>query len=219
LNWNGIVSLFIAFIELLLLIGLLIFSEKNKINRILYYIIALLAVYQALEYFICGLGVDSSFTTYLAFVDISFLPPLNLVLIFTIVNADFKLKYLLFIPAAFFTVYYLLILEQFAAVHCTVLYATYNYPHGDLYGFFYYIPILLSFLFLLKKKNAIDKKQFVRLVIAYLFIILPVVTGFVLLYLNLPGIIQSMESLLCKFAFGYAIALSIFSLNNRQKNN
>ncbi len=218
MNWNGIVSLLIFFFEFLLLITLLIFSEKNKINRVVYFIIALLTVYQGLEYFICGVGIDSSLIAYLAFVDIFFLPLLNLLLIFAIINFDFKLKYLLFIPAIFFTVYYLLIVEQFAVVQCTVLYATYNYPFGDLYGFFYYMPILLSFIILLKKKNTIDKKQFVRLVIAFLFIILPVITGFILLYMNLPGLIQSMESLLCKFAFGYAVALSIFSFNNKQKN-
>jgi len=156
-------------------------------------------------------------TAYLAFADISFLPPLNLLLIFSIINANSKLKYLIFIPAFFFTIYYFITIEQFAVVQCAVLYATYNYPLGDLYGFFYYSPILLSFIILLKKKNIIDKKQFIRLLIAYLFILLPFVAGFILLYINLSGLVQNMASILCKFALCYAVALSIFCLNN--KNN
>lgn len=106
-------------------------------------------------------------------------------------------------------------MEQFEVVRCTVIYATYNYPFGDLYGFFYYMPILLSLIILLRKKKNIDKKQFSILFIAHLFITLPVITGFILLYLNLPGVINSMESILCKFAFGYAITLSIFCFNNK----
>jgi hypothetical protein len=216
-SWNGIVSLFIACIEILLLVNLLIFSEKNRINILIYFLVALLAVYQTLEFFICSLGFDSSFTAYLAFADISFLPPLSLILTLYIFRWESKLNYLLFIPAVFFTAYYLIIVEQFAVVQCTVLYATYNYPMGDIYGFFYYLPILISFLIILRKKNEIDKKQFLLLFTAHLFIMLPVVIGFILLYLNIPGLIKSMESILCKFAFGYAVALSIFCLSNKME--
>lgn len=215
MNWNGIVSLLIACIELLLLINLLIFSEKNRINQIVYIIIALLTCYQVFEFLICGIGVDSSFTAYLAFVDISFLPPLNFFLISNIFRNESKLKYLFFIPAIFFTVYYFLVVDEFAVVACTVLYATYNYPLGDTYGFFYYSPLFLSFIFLLKKKKKIYKKQYNRLFTAHLFIILPVIFGFIFLYMNLPGIVINMESILCKFAFGYAVALSTFCLNNK----
>ncbi|MDO8549493.1 MAG: hypothetical protein Q7S39_04980, partial [Ignavibacteria bacterium] len=66
-NWNGIASLLIACSELLLLINLLIFSKKNKINYLIYIIIALLTGYQAFEFFICGVDIDSSMTAYLAF--------------------------------------------------------------------------------------------------------------------------------------------------------
>ena len=215
MNWNGIVSLFLACIEFLLLVNLLIFSGKNRANGIIYIIIALLSCYQVLEFLICAIGIDSSLIAYLAFVDISFLPPLNFLFILYITKLNSKLKYTLFIPAIFFITYYLIVVEQFEVVQCTVLYATYNYPLGDIYGFFYYSPILTAFLILLRKKKEIDKKQFNWLLTAYLFIIVPVVAGFTLLYLNLPVLIKSMESVLCKFAFGYAVALSIFCLNNK----
>jgi hypothetical protein len=216
-NWDGIASLFIACIEILLLVNLLIFSEKNRINILIYIIVALLSGYQVFEFLICSLGIDSSFTAYLAFADISFLSPLNLLLILFIIKSDSKLNYLLFLPAIFFVFYYLLMVEKFAVVQCTVFYATYNYPLGDLYGFFYYLPVLLSFLFLMKKKKKINSKQFSILLFAHLFIMIPVIAGFSLLYLNLPGLVKSMESILCKFAFGYAVALSIFCIRNKSE--
>jgi hypothetical protein len=215
-NWDGIISLLIACIELLLLVNLLIFSENNKTNLLVYIIVGLLAGYQAFEFFICGLNFDSSFTTYLAFVNISFLPPLSLLLILGITGYKSKLKYFLFIPPLFFTVYYFFIIEKFTVVQCSVLYATYNYPLGDLYGLFYYSPILLSFLLLIKKKNSLSNNHFLNLLIAHLFIVVPVAVGFILLYMNLPVLAESMESFLCKFAFGYAVALSIFSLHNKE---
>jgi hypothetical protein len=214
-NWNGTVSLFIACIEILVLINLLIFAEKNKINKIIFLIIALLASYQTFEFLICNLGMDSSLTAYLAFAVITFLPPLSLLLILKVSAMEIKFYWLIFLPALFFIIYYFFVVEQFVVVKCTVLYATYNYPLGDLYGFFYYTPVLISLLILLKKKKALDKKQFTRLFIAYLFIITPVVTGFALMYLDFPDLVISMESILCKFAFGYAIFLALYCLNNR----
>ena len=217
-NWNGIVSLFIACIEILLLINLLIFSEKKRTNILIYFIVALLAAYQVFEFLICGLGIDSSLTAYMAFADISFLPPLHLLLILSVSKSDSKLNGLLFLPAVFFLVFYLLMIDQFEVVHCTVLYATYNYPLGDLYGFFYYLPLVLAFIFLLKKRKEFDKKQFAFLLIGHIFIIIPVITGFILLYLNFPDLVNSMESILCKFAFGYAIFIALYCLNNTSKS-
>jgi hypothetical protein len=214
-NWNGIVSLFIACIEILLLVNLLIFSEKNRINVIIYFIIALLTAYQLSEYLICGLGLDSSEVAYLAFADISFLPPLNLLLILVVFGIHSKFKYLIFIPPIFFLIYYYLTIEQFAVVQCTVLYATYNYPMGDLYGLFYYLPLVVSLIILIWKKGKIVKQKFILLFSAHLFIVVPVAAGFILLYLDSPGLVKSMESILCKFAFGYAVALSILCLNNK----
>ncbi|RPI66769.1 MAG: hypothetical protein EHM47_16070, partial [Ignavibacteriales bacterium] len=186
-DWDGIISLFIACIEILLLVNLFIFSEKNRTNIIIYFIIAFLTGYQVFEFLLCGADINSSYAAYLAFVDISFLPPLNLLLILSVIKSRSKINYLIFIPAVFFVVYYLFFIDQFKVVKCTVLYAVYNYPSGDLFGFFYYLPILISFIILLKKRKEIARKQTAILFIAHLFIIVPVSTGFILLYLNVPG--------------------------------
>ena len=55
---------------------------------------------------------------------------------------------LIFLPALIFVIYYTFAIDQFAVTSCTVLYASYNYPLGDLYGFIYYIPIIISTIIL-----------------------------------------------------------------------
>jgi hypothetical protein len=80
MNWNGTVSLLIACIEFLLLFNLVIFAEKNKLNKIAIIMIVLLAAYQTIEFLMCQVELQSSFFPYLAFVIISFLPPFNLLI-------------------------------------------------------------------------------------------------------------------------------------------
>ncbi len=219
-NLDGIFSLLIACIELVLLINLLIFTDKNKENSLIYITITLLAGYQAFEFLICSLGMKSSSIAYIAFVDISFLPPLNFILVFSFLNIKSILKNLIFLPALFFIVYYSFIIERFQVVKCTVLYATYSYPLGTLYGLCYYLPLFITFILLYRRlgnKKVHYVNQLKILLTGHYFIIIPVIASFILFLLNLPGFVNSIESILCKFAFGYAIALSFFALNNKSK--
>ena len=124
--------------------------------------VALLAGYQTMEFLMCQVELQSSFFPYLAFVIISFLPPLNLTLTLGLTpTLTLKIVVLIFIPAIFFSIYYTFIIPEFAVTSCTVLYATYHYPLGDLFGFFYYLPILISIILLalfIKKKMTKRKK-------------------------------------------------------------
>ena len=217
-NLDGVASLLIACIEIVLFVNLLIFTDKNKENFLVYLIVLLLAGYQVFEFIICGTELKSSFTAYLAFADISFLPPLSFLLVFSFLKIKSRLKILILLPALFFIIFYSSMVDKFAVVKCTVLYASYNYPLGTLYGSFYYLPIFISFILLLKRKKTaqgIELKQAQLLITGLYFIVVPVVASFILLLLNLPGLLNSIESILCKCAFGYAIALGFFALNNR----
>lgn len=222
-NWNGIASLLIACLELIFLINLLYLAEKNKLNLLVIAIVFLLFGYQAIEYLICGIGLSSSFIAYLAFVDITFLPPLNLLFILTIFGTKKKLVPLIFLPAVVFVIYYSLVISEFEAVKCTVLYATYNYPLGDLYGFFYYLPLLTAFVLIVKNMNRTTGQKF-SISLKYLFyghltLIIPVGIAFTLLSLGYLGLRDSIESILCKFAFLYCIVLIYFALSNKQKTS
>lgn len=220
MNFDGIVSLLIACIEWILLVNLLIFSKKDKTNLIALTMITLLAGYQTMEFIMCNLGLTKPVFPYIAFVIISYLPPLNLLLVLT-VTQKFRLSrknFLLFIPAIFFSIYYLFSLNQFQVAKCTVLYASYHYPLGDLYGFFYYLPILISMIILIKTIPETDDKRkkliFKVLLYSTIFISLPVIAGFSLMFAGSYTIISSMESIMCKFAFVYALSLSFLILYN-----
>jgi hypothetical protein len=220
MNWNGTVSLLIACFEFLLLFNLLIFAEKNRLNKIAITMVALLAAYQTMEFLMCQVGLQNSFFPYFAFVIISFLPPLNLLLALTLTrNLTLTLKsWLIFIPAITFSIYYTFVIPEFAVTSCTVLYATYHYPLGDLYGFFYYLPILISIILLILfvKKESDQKKKLIGKVLLFgaIFMSIPPLLGFSLMFAGSYSLISAMESVMCKFAFVYALCLTFICIYN-----
>lgn len=224
MNFNGIISLLIACIEFLLLFNLLVFVKKNKVNVVALIMITLLASYQAMEFLMCQVGLQNSFYPYLAFVIIGFLPPLNLLLTINLKDQKIDKKlYLIFLPAIVISIYYLFVIPEFAVTSCTVLYASYHYPLGDLFGFFYYLPILISIFLLIRfiKINSDKKLKLIAKVLLFgsLFISIPVLIGFTLMFLKNYAIISAMESIMCKFAFVYAVCLSFICLYNSPFND
>ena len=187
--------------------------------------IALLAAYQSMEFLMCQVGLQDSFYPFLAFVIIGFLPPLNLLLALTLTrNIDLTLKwFLIFIPAVTFSIYYLFVIPEFAVTSCTVLYASYHYPLGDLFGAFYYLPVFISIILFARFIPKADdkKKKIIAKVLLFgsIFISLPVLLGFTLMFFKNYSIISAMESIMCKFAFIYAVCLSFICLYNSPFND
>ncbi len=220
MNWDGIISLLLACIELILLVNVVIFSEKNFINIMSWGLIALLAVYQFFEFMMCALMLKTHFMPFAAFSLISFLPALNLIFILRFLGYGNKYFRLIFLPPAVFVIYYAFIINKFAVVKCTILYAAYNYPLGDLFGFFYYAPIVISMVLLflsLRKEKEIKKAKLSAVLLAGLiFISAPVVVAFVLSSLGRSGLLDIIESIMCKFAVVYALCLAYFALTNKR---
>jgi hypothetical protein len=214
-NIDGIASLLIACIELVYIVNLLIFAKKNPVNLLSIGIVALLFGYQFLEFLICFAGLQDKIFIYLTMVDISYLPPLGL---YTVLLYTGKLKShhkYIFIPAIFFTIFFLIIISDLEVTKCTVLYATYHYPLGPLYATFYYLPIIGSMIILNKRWGfETEKKQreLTRLhFFGYLFTFLP---GMIIA-IFFPTFVVAVESLLCKLAFVLATFLTIFVLKNK----
>ena len=182
-------------------------------------LIALLMIYQTLEFLMCTLNLKYSFMAYLAFVDISFLPPLNFYFIFSYAGYRSKLLMLVFLPAVAFVVYYSLAIDKFAVTTCTVLYAAYSYPLGGLFGLFYYTPVAAAIILLaveIKKQSAASRKKLLKILLSGLiFISLPVFAAFILLVSGNKQLLQIIESVMCKFAFVYAVCLAYFTLVNK----
>ncbi len=215
MNLDGIISLLIACIELLYIINLLIFAEKNLINKLVIGIISLLFGYQFIEFLICFVGLQNQIFIYLAFLDISLLPPLGLYIVIKFSAKESQYTKLIFIPALFFIIYYPFVIDQFAVTKCTVLYASYHYPLGELYGIFYYLPIIFSMIILNKKWGAetdpLQKTLTRTFLFGYLFTFIPSM----ILAIAIPTFLTAVDSLLCKLAFIFASFLMIFVLKNK----
>jgi len=215
MNFDGTVSLLIACIEIVYIINALIFAKKNLVNKLTLAIIVLLFGYQFSEFMICFLGIQNQFMIYFAFLDITLLPPLGL---YTTLLFAGKLKNyhkLIFIPALFFIILYAFMIGDLAVTKCTVLYASYHYPLGNLYATFYYLPIIGSMIILNKKwgaetdekKKALTRTHF----FGYIFTFIPAM----IFAIFFPTFVTAVESLLCKMAFVLATFLFIFILKNR----
>jgi len=180
-------------------------------------------IYQAIEFLICTLSLKFSFMVYLAFVDISFLPPLNFYFIIRFAGYKNKLLKLIFIPSILFTVYYFLVINKFKVTACTVLYAAYNYPMGILYGFFYYLPVIAVIIFLIieikKQPDTIHKRLLKVLLSGLIIISLPVIAAFIFMAAGNNQLLKIIESVMCKFAFVYAVCLAYFTLLNKSAVN
>lgn len=217
-DFDGAVSLLIACFELVFFINLLIFAEKNQINKIATWLVLLLAGYQIYEFFICYFEVTNVLVVFLALADITFLPPLALVLaLLTYGVKNNRILLLPFLPFAFFTVYFAFNMEQLAVTKCTVIYAVYNYPLGFMYGAFYYGLTYLSMLFLLLayfKSNGLNERKLLMI------LLIGFVTTFVptnILFLLSKDLVVFVESLQCKVAFILAFSLMYFGLKNKKK--
>ncbi len=218
-EFKGIVSLFIASIELLLLINLLIFAEKNPVNRKAILLLFFLFIYQLFEFLICYAGLTFSFMVYLSFVAITFLPPLGLHIVLEYFFTKHKLYYLLYLPAILILTYYLTMLHQFEVMKCTVIYVVFNYPLGFLYGVLYYSPVLMVMIFLFieyrEGKNIEKKAQSKLLLYGYISTFIPM-SAAVFFY---PDATLFIESVLCKLALILAVCYSIFALRNGKSKN
>ncbi|MHB8904994.1 MAG: hypothetical protein ACYC4T_03425 [Melioribacteraceae bacterium] len=214
---DGIVSLLIACIEIIYIINLLIFAEKNSVNKLVIGIITLLFGYQFIEFLICNVGLQRQIFIYLAFLDITLLPPLSLYTVLRFSARESQFGKLVFIPALFFIVYYPFVLDQFAVTKCTVLYASYHYPLGELYGIFYYLPIIFSIIILNKKwgaeTGALQKSLTRTFLFGFLFTFIPSM----ILAIAIPTFLTAVESLLCKLAFVFASFLFYFAIKNKHK--
>lgn len=218
-NYLGIISLFLVCIEFVLLINLFIFAEKNGANKKIIGVIALLLVYQLFEFIICFFGVELNLIVYLAFVVISFLPPLLLNLVVTIRNDKVLIRRIIFIPIILLLLYFTLIIPEFVATRCTVLFAAYDIPLPDLYGFLYYSPVMISIILLFKMiKYEKYKKQKTNLIILNTGMVLTFIPTWIIILL-FPSLIEFVESFLCKSASIMALTLTLFAMRNKEEQN
>ncbi|MEN8191271.1 MAG: hypothetical protein ABFS12_00560 [Bacteroidota bacterium] len=215
-NFPGIISLFLACIEFVLLINLLIFAKKNKVNKKIIGLVGLLFTYQLFEFVICYFGVDSHVIVYIAFVIISFLPPLLLNLVLDFRGEKILFQRIIFLPITLLLIYFHFIVTEFVVTRCTIMFAAYDIPSPDLYGLLYYLPVFISMILLIKMSMSEKyKRQKSNLIILNSGIVLAFIPT-LLIVLLFPSLIEFIESFLCKSASIMALALTIFAMRNKE---
>ena len=80
----------------------------------------------------------------------------------------------------------------------------------------YLLTISIILLALFVKKEIDKKKKLIGKVLLYgaVFISIPPLLGFVLMFAGSYAVISAMESVMCKFAFVYALCLSFICIYN-----
>jgi len=157
----------------------------------------------------------SSQLVYGSFVIISFLPPLVLYLVITIREATSNFYKLIFLPAITLLVYYLFVVDGFVITSCTLLFASYEMPLGDLYGIVYYAPIIIATYLLYKMikepKYETKKVNLIIMLSGILLTFIPVA----LIIITFPVLLDYVESFFCKAASLIAITLTIYAMRNK----
>lgn len=212
---DGAVSLYLSVIEFILCAFTMTQRKKHPAVIFAALMLFFLAGYQLCEALMCRFGFTGHMTPYLAIVDISLLPPLTLLFSLRFQGSRSSVPYVLFIPILFFSVFYGFHFEEMLVVQCTPFYAMYHYPLGDLYGFFYYAPILTSMILfgrrIKKEENPRLRALAIIMLSGFVFISIPVLTAFASKAAGNATMLKAVESIMCKSAIVLAAAVTYVS--------
>ena len=213
---QGTLSLIFFVIELVILIIVIIFNRDHPFFWSIVGLVGLLQLYQLSEWLIC-IGVNENVTGRIAYVIITFLPPLGYFLCTRIVGWKFPDYWIGFAAATAFSLYYLISPNSVELVDCNPLYAIYNYDLSLYYGIYYIGILVYSILFLVAhmiwRREKIERKLSILLLIGYLSFLAPMYLMILIDY----SFINTVTSIMCKYALLLAVTLGIFSFVKPKK--
>ena len=206
----GTLSLIFFIIEFIILILVIIFNRDHPFFWSVVGLLGLLQLYQLSEWLIC-IGIDENITGRIAYVIITFLPPLGYYLSTRIVKWRFPDYWIGFAAATAFSLYYLVTPNSVDLIDCNPLYAVYKYDLSLYYGIYYIGTLVYSIIFLVVhmiwKREKIERKLSILLLIGYLSFLVPMY----LMVLIDSTFISTITSIMCKYALLLAVTLGIFS--------
>ncbi|MHA1561592.1 MAG: hypothetical protein ACTSPA_05650 [Promethearchaeota archaeon] len=211
---DGILSLILFGIELILLI---IICAKNRDHPqfwIIFTIMLLLQTYQLIEFLLC-IGVAQNIVVRLAISIITYLPPTGYLLTIRVMQCKRKfvqiIYYLSLLFAVILSFYYLFVDTTIVLQDCNPLYAVYQIGFSLLYGVYYYLVLFISLLVIFYQiifKGVLKHKiKGLLVLIGYISFLLPMAITLIVDPLLIPAI----SSIMCKYAILLAIMLLIFS--------
>ena len=213
----GTLSLIFFIIEFIILIIVIILNRDHPFFWSIVGLLGLLQLYQLSEWLIC-IGVDENITGRIAYVIITFLPPLGYFLSTRIVQWKFPDYWIGFAAATAFSLYYLITPNSVDLIDCNPLYAVYQYDLALYYGIYYIGILAYSILFLLAhmiwRREKIERRLSILLLVGYLSFLVPMY----LMVLIDSSFITTITSIMCKYALLLAVTLGIFSFVKPRNN-
>lgn len=212
-NFNGIIALLVACLELVLILNMLIFSEKNRLNILFIFLVLLLMFDQMFEFIICYFGQSGSGLIMVKFIALSFIPAVLMQTAFEILPGREKFTPLLYLPSLAFSAYYIIESGEFYISSCTIIFAEYQFPGKDLLGIYFYSAFIIStaVLFFTARKYENHRNRIIIIFAGLTIAVLPATIAF----LVSSTINEVRESLISKAAVMLALTLTYLSLKNK----
>jgi hypothetical protein len=206
----GTLSLIFFCIELVILVIVITLNRDHPFFWTIILLLALLQLYQLSEFLIC-IGINENITGRIAYVIITFLPPLGYFLCSKVVGWKYPDYWLGFAAGTGFSLYYLIVPNSVRLIDCNPLYAVYNSDLTPYYGIYYIGLIVYSILFIMLhmifKKERILKKSGAIVLIGYLSFLTPM---FLMVLID-SSFRSAITSIMCKYALLLAVTLLVFS--------
>ena len=216
-------GMFTAAFEIICGIMVLRFAGRKNVLRPLSLTLFLLAGYQVFEVMLCwGNKEPNVLLSRLAFLDITWLPPVSILLIANIYPAKtralFHYAYASLFMAAVMSFWIVMDYRFITGTICQFMYAKYTYmsPFFHIYGAFYEVTqmsiIFLPAVLLVQAEDIQVRKHLGDLLLGSLLFILPAI------YVSavVPSVgANALPSLMCHFALFYAISLTRLAMREK----
>ena len=217
---DGILSLILFVIELILLIIICVKNRDHPQFWIIFTIMLLLQTYQLTEFLLC-IGVAQNIVVRLAFSIITFLPPTGLLLTIRVLQCKHKFVLLIFylslIFGAILSLYFLFWDEMIVLEDCNPIYATYqiglSYAYGVYYNLVIFFALLVIFYQIIFKRALKHNRKGLMVLIGYISFLLPMTITLIVD----PELISAASSVMCKYAILLAITLLILSFYKEEE--
>lgn len=193
--------------------GLLLYTlwryKMSTLTRLIAATLALLAIFQAAEYRVCGHSFGVAVASRIGFMAITMLPPIGVHLVQTIAGKGWRaLQWVSYLAAAIFVVYFGFGKSVFASYACSGNYAIFHLVPargGEFFAYYYALLIIEVCIALYFAASATEKvrKALLYQVFGVLAFMIP--TG-ITNAVN-PATIDGIPSVMCGFAVIYAIVL------------
>jgi len=213
----GTLSLIFFCIEFVILITVIIFNRNHKFFWSIIFLLVLLQLYQLSEFLIC-IGINENVTVRIAYVIITFLPPLGYFLCTRVVGWKYHDYLIGFALGLGFSLYYLIVPNSVQLIDCNPLYAIYGNNLAWYYGAYYIGMIVYSILFVIAnviwRREQIYTRNGIIVLIGYLSFLAPM---FLMVLIDTSRYLPTITSIMCKYALVLAVILGVFSFLKKEK--